>query len=194
MSSIQLHLNEEGYEIEHNDRQTYNNFSNIEKRLIPAVVQPYRRSKTALVNLWDCIQTVTQHNAKAALFTFGSVAMNLHFQTIVEYKGGAPIVVLYGEPDTGKTSVANAAMSCLGVEACMFRGLCREYFLHLAQQTSLVLFYDNPNHVQEIESIIVDFYNGMTRGSFKRGFETPRCGFMLACNFTLGKIQRWETN
>ena len=98
----------------------------------------------------------------------------------MEYKRGAPIVVLYGEPDTGKTSVANAAMSCLGVEACMFRGLCREYFLHLAQQTSLVLFYDNPNHVQEIESIIVDFYNGMTRGSFKRGFETPRCAWLYA--------------
>ena len=63
--------------------------------------------------------------------------------------------------------------------------------MHLASQTSLGLLYDDPNKVQEVENIIMDFYNGMTRGSFKRGLETPRCGFMLACNFSLGKIQRY---
>lgn len=47
--------------------------------------------------------------------------------------------------------------------------------------------YDDPNKVQEEENITIDFYNGMTRGSFKRGLKT---GFVLACNFSLGKIQR----
>jgi len=50
--------------------------------------------------------------------------------------------------------------------------------------------YDDPNKISEVENIIIDFYNGMTRGGFKRGLETPQCGFLLACNFTLGKIQR----
>lgn len=117
--------------------------------------------------------------------------MNLHFQTLVELKGGAPVVVLYGEPDVGKTTIANAAMSILGIEACTFRGTRREFFLHLASQTTLGLMYDDPNKVQEVENIILDFYNGMTRGSFKRGLETPKCGFLLACNFSLGKIQRY---
>lgn len=94
------------------------------------------------------------------------------------------------EPDVGKTTIANAAMSVLGIEACTFRGMRREFFVHLASQTSLGLMYDDPNKVQEVENIIVDFYNGMTRGSFKRGLETPRCGFLLACNFSLVKIQR----
>ena len=116
--------------------------------------------------------------------------MNLHFQTIVELKGGAPIVVLYGEPDVGKTTIANAAMSILGIEACTFRGMTREYFMHLASQTSLGLMYDDPNKMQEIENIIVDFYNGITRGSFKRGLETARCGVLIACNFSLGNFQR----
>ena len=75
-------------------------------------------------------------------------------------------------------------------KACTFRGMRREYFIHLASQTSLGLMYDDPNKVQEVENIIVDFYNRMTRGSFKRGLETPRCGFLLSCNFSLGKIQR----
>lgn len=133
---------------------------------------------------------VSQHNSYAALFTFGAVVMNFHFQTVVEMKGGAPIIILYGEPDVGKTTIANAAMSVIGIEACSFRGIRREFFVHLASQTSLGLFYDDPNKVSEVENIIVDFYNCMTRGGFKRGCETPRCGFVLACNFTLGKLQR----
>ena len=51
--------------------------------------------------------------------------MNLHFQSLVDLKGGAPVVVLYGEPDVGKTTIANAAMSVLGIEACTFRGTRR---------------------------------------------------------------------
>ena len=49
--------------------------------------------------------------------------------------------------------------------------------------------YNDPNKIGEVENII-DFYNGMTRGGFKRGLQTPQFGFMLACNFSLGKIQR----
>ena len=52
--------------------------------------------------------------------------------------------------------------------------------------------YDDPNKVQEVENIIIDFYNRMKRGSSKRGLETPRCGFLLSCNFSLGKIQRCD--
>jgi len=43
--------------------------------------------------------------------------MNLHFQTLVKLKGGAPVVVLYGEPDVGKTTIGNVAMSILEIEA-----------------------------------------------------------------------------
>lgn len=46
--------------------------------------------------------------------------MNLHFQSLVDLKGGAPVMVLYGEPDVGKTTIANVAMSLLGIEACSF--------------------------------------------------------------------------
>lgn len=189
--SIQLHLNDEGIVIDSDDQRSYFDHHRIEPRLIPAIRTPYRRSLQPIINLWGALHECAQHNSVSALFTLGAVAMNMHFQTLVELKGGAPIVVLYGEPDVGKTTIANAAMSVLGIEACSFRGMRREFFVHLASQTSLGLMYDDPNKVQEVENIIVDFYNGMTRGSFKRGLETPRCGFLLACNFSLGKIQRY---
>lgn len=162
-SSCKNH-NDEGFAIDSDDHRSYFDYGKIEPRLIPVIRTPYRRSLQSLVNLWEAVNGFSQHNNG--------------------------VVVLYGEPDVGKTTIANAAMSVVGIEACMFRGMRREYFVHLASQTSLGLMYDDPNKVQEVENIIVDFYNGMTRGSFKRGLETPRCGFLLACDFSLGKIQR----
>ena len=55
-----------------------------------------------------------------------------------------------------KTTIANAAMSIAGIEVCSFRGMRREFFVHLASQTSLELMYNDPNKVQEVENI-VDF-------------------------------------
>jgi len=63
------------------------------------------------------------------------------------------VVVLYGEPDIGKTTIANADMNVLGIEACSFREMWQEFFIHLTSQTSLGLMYDDPNKVQEVENI-----------------------------------------
>ena len=76
-----------------------------------------------------------------------------------------------------------------GIKACSFRGTRREFFVHLASLTSLGLMYDDPIKVHEVENIIVDFYNGITRGLLKRGLEIPKCAFLLVCNLSLGKIQ-----
>ena len=71
-----------------------------------------------------------------------------------------------------------------------FEDCVNEFFIHLASQTSLGLLYDDPNKLNEVECDC-RLLPGLTRGGFKRGLETPRCGFLLACNFTLGTIQRY---
>ena len=78
---------------------------------------PYVQGHTLL---WNAVKICFQHNSDAALFTFGATAINLHFQSLVNLKGGAPVMVLYGEPDVGKTTIANAVMSVLEIEACTF--------------------------------------------------------------------------
>ena len=136
--------------------------------------------------MWNAVEICSQHNSDAALLTFAIVVMYLYFQTLVDLQG-VPVVVLYGEPDVGKTTIyiANAAMSVLGIEACAFRGTRREYFIHLTFQTSLGLMYDDSNKVQEAENSI---YNHMTRRSFNWVLKTSRCRFLFSCNFSLGKI------
>ena len=182
-------MNEDGDVIESDRHRIYFDKQHIEPRLLPVNPIPFSPSLEALQDLWHALKCCAQHSKNSAL---GAVAMNMHFQTLVELKGGAPVIVLYGKPDVGKTTIANAAMSVAGIEACSFRGMRREFFVHLASLTSLGLLYDDPNKIQEVENIIIDFYNGMTRGSFKRSLETPQCGFMLSCNFSLGKIQRYN--
>ena len=128
---IQLHLNDEGFAIDSDDQRSYFDNHQIEARLIPAIRTPYRRSVQPIINLWAALRESAQHNGVSALFTLGAVAMNMHFHTLVELKGGAPVVVLYGEPDVGKTTIANAAMSVAGIEACSFRGTRRKFFCSL---------------------------------------------------------------
>ena len=140
--------------------------------------------------MWNAVEICPQHNSDAALLTFGVVVMYLYFQKLADLKG-VPVVVLYGEPDVGKTTIANAARSVLGIEACAFRGTRREYFIYLTFQTSLRLMYDDSNKVQEVENII---YNHMTRRSFNWVLKTPRCGFLFSCNFSLVNIQMYINN
>jgi len=89
----------------------------IEPRLLPTIQTPYECSCTGILNLWGAIETASQHNQGSELFTFGAVVMNFHFQTLAKLKGGAPVVVLYGELDVGKTTIGNVAMSILKIEA-----------------------------------------------------------------------------
>ena len=87
-------------------------------------------------NLWKVIETCAQYNSGEALFIFDAVAMNMHFQTLVERSQENQMLE--------KQQLIIAAMSMLGTEACSFRGMRQEYFVHLAAQTSLGLMYDNP--------------------------------------------------
>ena len=132
-------MDEDGDIINLENHRIYLDRHQLEPCLLPRLNSPYASSNQGLLNLWNAIEVCSQHNSDAALFTFGAVAMNLHFQALVTLKGGAPVVVLYGEPDVGETTIASAAMSILGIEACTFRGMRREFFGHLASQTSLGL-------------------------------------------------------
>ena len=110
-----------------------------------------------LINLWNAVEICAQQNSDAALFTFGAVAMNMDLQILANLKEGSP-VVLYGEPDVSKTTIANVAMN--SIEACTFRGRWREYFGgQVTSYTSLELMYDDTNKVKEVENFIIDFYN-----------------------------------
>ena len=55
--------------------------------LLPVINLPFRPSLQGLTLLWNVVEIWSQHNSNAALLTFGAVAMNLYFQTLVDLKG-----------------------------------------------------------------------------------------------------------
>ena len=81
-------MDEEGDIINSGDHQIYLDNKQIEPHLQPILNSPYIPSKDGLVNLWNAVEICAQHNSNAALFTFGAVAMNMHFQTLIDLKGG----------------------------------------------------------------------------------------------------------
>ena len=187
---LQLHLNEEEYEIDHNEWRSYFHMAKIEPRLLPSIQTSYKCSCTGILNLWGAIETASQHNQGSALFTFGAVVMNLHFQTMVELKGGAQVVVLYGEADVGKTTyhrqcgnehTRHQGMQIQRLMSRIFHSPCIKNISWVNVQWSKQDQWGGKHHHW--------LYNGMTRGGFKRGLETPQCGFTLACNFSLERFR-----
>ena len=76
---LHIHLNEDGMQIDPDSRVSYFQITQIEPCLLLVIPTPYRQSDRGLVNSWEAVETASQHNAPAALFTFGAVAMNMHF-------------------------------------------------------------------------------------------------------------------
>ena len=116
--SPQLHMNEGGEAMIVIGTEYITLVSSILNLACFLLLQHYLlHSLDALQDLWRALKYCAQHNKNPALFTLAAI----HFQMLVELKGGAPVVVLYGEPNVGKTTIANALMSVAGIEACRMR-------------------------------------------------------------------------
>lgn len=86
---LQLHMDDEGHAIDTDKYNIYFNQNQIEAKLLPAIILPFQSSIQPLIDLWKAVEICSRHNSGVALFTFGAVAMNMHFQILVELKGGA---------------------------------------------------------------------------------------------------------
>ena len=81
---------------------------------------------------------------------FISIIMTRH-PSCFEELDTAPVVALYGEPDVGKTVIANAAMNVLGIESCSFTGMHQKYSEHLVAQPLLIKnFYNRITKYQKL--------------------------------------------
>ena len=84
---IQLHMKEDGTIIKAGKHRIYLDKQHIEPHLLPVINSPFCPSLQGLTSLWNAVEICYQHNNDAALFTFGAVTMNLHFQSLVDLKG-----------------------------------------------------------------------------------------------------------
>ena len=80
-------MKEDGTIIHAGEHRIYLERQHVEPLLLPVINMPFQPSLQGLTLLWNVVETCSQHNSNAALLTFGAVAMNLYFQTLVDLKG-----------------------------------------------------------------------------------------------------------
>ena len=142
-------MKDDGTIIHAGEHRIYLYKQHVEPLLLPVINLPFRTSLQGLTLLWNPVEICSQHNSMLRFLLLEYSSSNeFVLSDTCRLKGGAPVMVLYGEPDVGKTTIAYAAISVLGIEACTFRGTKREYFIHLASQTLLGLIYDDSSKVQ----------------------------------------------
>ena len=55
-------------------------------------------------------------NFASALFVLGGVGMGVHFEQLMQFFEGVPLVMAYGVPVSGKSTAVQCAMGVIGQE------------------------------------------------------------------------------
>ncbi|NET39781.1 MAG: hypothetical protein F6K19_48800, partial [Cyanothece sp. SIO1E1] len=132
-------------------------------------------------------------NIYPALFTLGYTAAGVHYQTIIQQEGAFPILNLYGDPGSGKTSAAECALSLIGMAE---EGMLKDISLSAAYERlklagSLLHCLDDPKRTPELDEFLKGFYNGKAR--VVRGKEVafniqrPHSPMMVTSNHACGE-------
>ena len=79
-------MKEDGTIIHAGEHRIYLDKQHVEPLLLPVINLPFRPCLQGLTLLWNAVEICSQHNRDAVLLTFGAVAMNLHFQKLVDLK------------------------------------------------------------------------------------------------------------
>ena len=80
-------MKEDGTIINAGEHRIYLDKQHIEPRLLPVINSPFHLSLQGFTSLWNAVEIRSQHNSDAAFFTFGAIAMNVHFHSLVDLKG-----------------------------------------------------------------------------------------------------------
>lgn len=69
---------------------------------------------TSVLRMVDLLQDIMKHNFYSSLIVISGVILTLHYTTMTTSSYGCPIIVAYGDPETGKTKTLNTALALLG--------------------------------------------------------------------------------
>lgn len=75
-----------------------------------------REGKERIKEVLDFLEENLSCNYPSACVFLGSVVMALHYQVLTRTVGNVPIPFAIGDPCTGKSTVAEIFMMCIGVK------------------------------------------------------------------------------
>jgi hypothetical protein len=158
----------------------------------PPAIAP--QNPDSVKRLVACLQRAMGSNFMLTMLVLGYAAAGVHYQTIQELEGAFPILNLYGDPGSGKTTAAEAALSLIGQHK---EGLMRSISISAAYERlklagGLLHCLDDPERTPELDEFLKGFYNGnsrIVRGRDAQGFniQKPHSPMMVTSNHACGE-------
>jgi len=138
-----------------------------EEDAIPCPI-PAPPNKEALKELIDAARRVFgAENFHQFLLVVGWVVASLQFQKILDMEGAFPELNAYGDPGTGKTLAAEAALSLIGTnwsrEGMLSKASVSAIYEHLKCSGSIPFIWDDPERAPEIDEFAKNMYNAKPR-------------------------------
>lgn len=176
------------------ERQTYvwigDKLSNKRGKLPDGIANPHYSldilQPLSVQPLIECIYILKQvcgNNFMPAYMTICGCVMNMHYEAIMNKIGSCPVVVMVGEPESGKTTIINIARSMIGTARHSKISDFNEAFLaKLLCETTMGIISDDSDKAKTVGKMFIKQFNNLARGTLTHGLQTSRCGMLFALN------------
>lgn len=126
------------------------------------------------------IQTCYINNFPSALLVLGAHVLNIHYEQVLSISKGIAIGMLFGDIQTGKTKILEAALSLTGTRGTHMLKKCSDSsFFHMCAQTTLGLVLDDLTDAKSILEKIMFLYDGKPTNETE---DVPRTSFLASVN------------
>ena len=140
-----------------------------------------------LNELISTMRVLLKHNFCCGILCIGSGLMVLHYSRLLAKRGHCHVPVLYGQPQTGKTTSLKAALSAFGCHQRTFysRG-SKEAYLRRCCESTFPVGCDDPQSPAVVGQLIVELFNG-AKCTLVKGDITPTTSCLVSANFNMSE-------
>ena len=152
-----------------------------DRKLVSHVYQPTSDAQSAspLRNLIIYIKNSYINNFPSALLVLGAQILNIHYEQLLPIAKGVPIGMLFGDVQSGKTRILEAALSLVGTQNTHLLKKCSDN--KICSQTTLGVVLDDITDANSIIEKIMFFFDGKPVEIGEDRIK-PRTSFLASAN------------